>query len=172
MGFLEPILRRVGVVKEIRELKEELSTLASQLAQLKQQVAKLQAATVIREDMIVDGSVYFIKKDGSTLDGPFCTSCFDQNHERVRIVPAAKPKGAEGRQSEWVQCSKCQAPFHSKRASEHLTAPRTAPTGTSPEKKARPVRKAPAKGRTRRPTAAKKAKRRRQGPSGGSPKTG
>jgi hypothetical protein len=119
--------------------------------------------------MVVDGPAYYIEKDGDTLDGPFCTPCFDQHHKRVRIIPAAKPKGATGRQSEWVQCSTCKTPFHSKRAGEYLNAPGMSRSSASPARKAKPVRKASATSRKRRPASSKKAKSQRQGSS--SPRT-
>ena len=178
MKALERILRQVRNIKETLDLEDEPSTLTSQLVQLKQQmaqlqgrldetrrlsqekdelIAELQTVAALRDNMIIDGAAYFIKKDRGALDGPFCTSCLDQNHETVRIIPATKPKGAEGDKSEWVQCSKCKTPFRSQRLGQYLNPPQAKPTAAT-AKKAKPVRKAPAKRATRRPVAAKKAK--------------
>ena len=131
---------------------EELTKLQSLLDQTQQAaqekdvlIAKLQAAGAVRGNMIVDGSAYYVKKD-SSLDGPFCVSCFQQNHEIARIVPTPKPKGADGDPSEWVQCGKCQAPFRSERIGQYLNPRETAATGTtvSPEAldEAKPVKAA------------------------------
>jgi hypothetical protein len=97
--------------------------------------------------MIVDDCAYYIKK-GTTLDGPFCTSCFQQKHEIARIVPAPKPKDAEGEAAEWVQCTRCQTPFRSERVGQFLHPRPTAaaptapcPAGTDEAKPLRPVRK-------------------------------
>ena len=181
MKALECILRQVRNIKETLDLEDESPTLTSQLVQLKQQVAQLQSrldetrrlsqekdgliaelrsVAALRDNMIVDGAAYFIKKDSGVLDGPFCTSCLDQTHETVRIIPATKPKGAEGDKSEWVQCSKCKTPFRSKRLGQYLSPPQSEPAAAATPKKARPVRKAPAKRATRRPVATKKAKSR------------
>jgi len=124
MELPELVLKPIRAFKEMFDLEEEPPTLTSQVVQLRRQlaktrsrldeirnlarekdelIAKLQAAGAIKGNMIVDGSAYFVKKGGNILDGPFCTCCFDQNQEKVRIVPADKPQGAAGRQSEWVQ---------------------------------------------------------------------
>jgi hypothetical protein len=158
MGLLDPILRRTTVSQEILALKEEMAALAGQLAQLKRHVAKLQSAR--RENMVVDGPAYYIEKDGDPLDGPFCTSCFDRHHKRVRIIPAAKPKGGTGRQSEWVQCSACQTPFRSQRAAEYLRASRSS---ARPAREEKPVRKTQSKSKKRRPATTRKAQTPRPG---------
>jgi hypothetical protein len=181
MEALECILRHVRTIKEALDLDEEPPTLTNQLVQLKQQVAQLQsrldeshklstekdeliaelqAVAALKDNMIVDGPAYFVKKDGGALDGPFCTPCFGRGHETVRIIPAAKPKDGEGDKSEWVQCSKCKTPFRSQRLSEYLNPPQSVATTAPASKKTRPVRKPPARRKTRQLAAAKKAKSR------------
>jgi hypothetical protein len=180
MAVLDRVLKRVRTLADTLDLETEPPTLTSQLVQFRQQVAELQSRldeaerlsrekdaliaqlqgiAALRDNMIVDGAAYFIKKDGGALDGPFCTACFERNHEAVRVIPAAKPKGGEGNQSEWVQCSRCQVPFRSQRLGEYLNPPPSEPPAATP-KKARPVRKAPAKRSASRSTAAKNSKSR------------
>lgn len=177
MELPELVLKPIRAFKEMFDLEEEPPTLASQVVQLRRQlaktrsrldetrnlarekdelIAKLQAAGAIKGNMIVDGSAYFVKKGGNILDGPFCTCCFDQKQETVRIVPAAKPQDAAGRQSEWVQCPTCQTPFRSKRVGEFLSAPAAATVGTgdSAKETKKSVRKAPAKRKRARVAAA------------------
>jgi len=177
MELPELVLKPIRAFKEMFDLEEEPPTLTSQVVQLRRQlaktrsrldeirnlarekdelIAKLQAAGAIKGNLIVDGSAYFVKKGGNILDGPFCTCCFDQNQEKVRIVPADKPQGAAGRQSEWVQCPTCRTPFRSKRVGEFLSAPATASrgAGSSARQSKKPVRKAPAKRKTTRVVAA------------------
>ena len=84
MRALECILRQVRNIKETLDLEDESPTLTSQLVQLKQQVAQLRgrldetrrlsqekdgliaelrSVAALRDNMIVDGAAYFIKKD-------------------------------------------------------------------------------------------------------------
>lgn len=123
------------------ELTERLAKLQSLLEQARKAsqekdaiIAKLRAAGGVAGDMVLDGPVCFIRKE-NTLEGPYCTSCFQQNHETSRIVPASKPDGADGPGTDWVQCTRCRTPFCSERISHYLN-PRPAapaPSAVSPE---------------------------------------
>ncbi len=107
-------------------LPERLAQLQSLLEQTRQAshekdklIAKLQAAGVIAGNMVLDGPAYFVKRENA-LEGPFCTSCFQQNHEVSRLVPASRPEGADGPETNWVQCTTCQTPFYSERLGQFL----------------------------------------------------
>jgi len=82
-------------------------------------IARLRTAGAVTGNMIVDGPAYYIKK-ANTLDGPFCTSCFQQNHEIVRIAAAPAPKEADETSTDWVQCGQCKTPFRSDRIRQYL----------------------------------------------------
>jgi len=131
MELPELVLRPIRAFKEMLDLTEEPPTLTSQFVQLRGQlaelrrrldetrklsrekdelIARLQAAGAIKDDMIVEGPACFVKKAGNILDGPYCTCCFEQKQEKVRIVPAPRPEDADGPESEWVQCSTCRTP--------------------------------------------------------------
>jgi len=88
-----------------------------------QAIAKLQEAMAVKGEMVLESSAYFSQQDDKIVDGPFCTCCFDRDHQRVRLVPGAKPEGAAGRPSEWVQCPNCRTPFRSKKASDYIKGP-------------------------------------------------
>jgi hypothetical protein len=85
-----------------------------------QAIARLQEAMAVKGEMVLEGSAYFSRQDDKIVDGPFCTCCFDRDHQRIRLVPGAKPEGAPGRPSEWVQCPNCRTPFRSKKASDYI----------------------------------------------------
>jgi hypothetical protein len=136
-------------------------------------IARLQAGAAIRGNMIIDGSAYFLKKE-NLLDGPYCLSCFQQNHETTRLVPAPKPKRADGPAAAWVQCPHCQTPFRSDRLGEFLSPRQTAsaqtsasPQGGEEEKPAGATRPSPARNRDAqagRPERAKVAVRAKRTP--------
>ncbi len=80
---------------------------------------------IVMTEMVADGLTYYIRRQNA-LDGPFCMSCFQRNHEMNRIELAAKASPTRGVPSDWVKCVKCQVPFHSDRASRRLNPPTTA----------------------------------------------
>jgi hypothetical protein len=82
----------------------------------------------------MDERAYYVQR-GSILDGPFCLSCFEQNHKMTRLISAPKPEGADGTAEDWVQCGTCQTPFRSERIGQYLNPRPTAvtPVVISPE---------------------------------------
>ena len=175
MGLRQITAMLLKTVRDVFDLEQELGSemLAKQYIELRQQVTilrkslsetrralkerdelveKLQAAGVIRENLVTDGSAYFVQKDGKTEDGPFCTCCFDQHQQTVRLVPTPKPPGGAGRSSEWVQCLNCRIPFRSCRAGEYLNGPKSAPARTAAPKASEKKPK-PRKASKRRPLA-------------------
>jgi hypothetical protein len=137
--------RRVKFTEEMTKLQDLLNQTQQAAREKDELIAKLQAAGAVRGNMIVDGSAYYVKNQ-STLDGPFCTSCFQQNHKIARIVPAPRPEGADGDPSEWVQCGRCQAPFRSERIGQYLNPRRSAAAqiavSPAPTDEARPAQAA------------------------------
>jgi hypothetical protein len=118
--FTDELRRLQGLLKEARKAAQEKDS----------RIAELQARGTSRADLVIDDRTYYLRS-GNTLDGPFCPACFEQKHEMVRIVPAAKPSGADGGPAEWVQCSKCQTPFRSERIGRYVNPPQAAPTSAA-----------------------------------------
>jgi hypothetical protein len=145
------------------ELKRLLEEAREDCHQKDERIAQLQATPAAQDatqaDMVVDGPAYYLRK-GESLDGPFCTSCFQQNHEVSRIVSAAKPSQDSGVSSDWVLCTKCRTPFRSDRISHYLNAGKTqsetAPASAQAEASPPPV-VAPPKPRARPRRPAKPA---------------
>lgn len=122
--------RRVQFAEELTQLRNLLEETRKAHEEKDELIAKLQALGAVRGNMIVDGPVYYVKSQ-NILDGPYCTSCFQHHHEIVRIVPASRPKGADGPAREWVECGKCRTPFRSERIAEFVNPAKTAATETS-----------------------------------------
>jgi hypothetical protein len=119
---------RVKFTEELTKLQDLLDQTQRAAQEKDELIARLQAAGAVRGNMIIDGFAYFVKSNHS-LDGPFCLSCFQQNHQIAHIVPAPKPEEADGAPSEWVQCGRCQVPFRSQRIGQYLNPRETAATG-------------------------------------------
>jgi hypothetical protein len=131
---------RATFTEELTKLQMLLEQTQRAAQEKDELIAQLQAAGTVRGDMVVDGSAYYIKRE-TTLEVPFCTSCFEQSHEIARIAPAPKPKNAEGDPAEWVQCGQCQALFRSERIGQYLN-PRPAALSPEREEEAKPVKMA------------------------------
>ncbi len=115
--------RRVLFAQESARLQHLLEQTQKASQEKDQLIAKLQAVGAAAGSMVVDGPAYYIRR-ANTLEGPFCTSCFQRSHEVMRIAPAPKPKGGEGTPADWVQCTKCRTPFRSDRISQYLNPAR------------------------------------------------
>lgn len=84
-------------------------------------IKKLREALEIKGNMQCEHSAYWLKDDqGNTIEGPFCTNCFDNEHTTRRLVQGGKPNSEVGRNWEWVQCPECKVPFRQKEVGVYL----------------------------------------------------
>jgi len=84
-------------------------------------IKKLREALELKGNMKCEHSAYWLKDDqGNTIDGPFCTNCFDNEHDTRRLVQGGIPSGGAGHHWEWVQCPKCNKPFRQKHVGVYL----------------------------------------------------
>jgi hypothetical protein len=141
---------RVKIVDEVERLQRLLGEARKAAQERDELIIKLRATEAIQSTVVADGVAYYIRKE-SVLDGPFCTTCFQQNHEIARVVSAPKPRGADGDPAEWVQCTKCRTPFRSERIGQYLSAREPAapaPAAENAEAKSSPAARKP-RSRTR-----------------------
>jgi hypothetical protein len=131
-GFPDALeARRVLFAQEAARLQHLLEETRRASQEKDQLIAKLQAAGAVAGSMVIDGPACYIRR-ANTLEGPFCTSCFQRNHEIMRIAPAPKPKGNDGTPADWVQCARCRTPFRSDRISQYLNPVRVPAASRSP----------------------------------------
>ncbi|MCL5282582.1 MAG: hypothetical protein M1376_22065 [Planctomycetes bacterium] len=123
--------RRVLFAQESARLQHLLEQTQKASQEKDQLIAGLQTAGAAAGNMVVDGPVYYIKK-ANALEGPYCTACFQRNHEIVRVASAPRPKGHDGMPADWVQCAKCRTPFRSDRISHYLNPARVPAAGPAP----------------------------------------
>ncbi len=149
---------RLGITEKLTKLQSLLEQTRKASQEKDQLIAKLQAAGGVTGEMVLDGPVYFIRKT-NTFEGPFCTSCFQQNHETSRVVSASQPTGADGPATDWAQCAKCRTPFRSERIGQFLNPglAASAPVAAVSEEKSE-TQPAPVKG-PRTPTRRRKDQR-------------
>jgi hypothetical protein len=111
--------RRVLFAQESARLQHLLEQTRKASQEKDELIAKLRTAGAVTGNMVVDGPAYYIRR-ANTLEGPFCTSCFQRHHEIMRIVSAPQLKGADETPANRVQCGRCMTPFRSDRISQYL----------------------------------------------------
>jgi len=112
-------LKNVELYREVADLRIKLDEQTEQVKEKNQLIAQLKDALAMKENMVCEGSAYYIvdEQDNKT-DGPFCTKCFDVDHDLCRLVNG--PRQGDGRPWEWVQCQKCKTPFRSQKIGEYI----------------------------------------------------
>ena len=150
---------RLGLPQKVAQLQSLLEQTRKASQEKDKLIAKLQATEGVVGNMVLDGPAYFIKRENA-LEGPFCTSCFQRNHETARVVPTSRPQEIDGPEADWVQCTKCRTPFYSERLGQYLNPRPAAPAPVAVPSEAESQTE-PAK--VRRPRAA--TRRRKNQPS-------
>lgn len=81
------ILKDAGKIEEyvkILDLIEDLFEKQKKIESLEEENNKLRNRLLVKDVYHFKNNAYYQKE---TNDGPFCTRCFDKNHELIRIIP-------------------------------------------------------------------------------------
>jgi hypothetical protein len=98
----------LDLYKRLVDLQVEAVELTEQLKGKDERIAHLEDALLLKGKLVCKGSVYFVVDDGGNFtDGPFCTKCFDVDHNKCRIVPRGRIANPD------VWCLRCKVPFTS-----------------------------------------------------------
>lgn len=89
------VLKEAGKIKEY----EKISFLTKNNAILEADNKKLRDELEVKENLVSEGNVYWIIKDGKK-DGPFCTCCWDSEHIKMRLHKSLHIKS--------LNCPKCK----------------------------------------------------------------
>lgn len=96
------------LLKNYMELQGAAFELTEKIKQKDEVIKRLEQALSLKGKIVCKGSAYFIADEsGEFIDGPFCTRCFDVDHNKCRIVPVDREDNPE------VQCLKCKVEFRS-----------------------------------------------------------
>ncbi|HLB75070.1 MAG TPA: hypothetical protein VJJ98_13705 [Sedimentisphaerales bacterium] len=97
-------------------LQADAFELTEQIKEKNELIAQLQQALELKGKFVCKGSAYFLAdEDSNSIDGPFCTKCFDVDKIKCRIVACGRVPAAG------VQCLKCKVRFESQPASRFLS---------------------------------------------------
>lgn len=101
-------VKNVDLYRRLVDLQREAMEFTEQLKNKEEMIKQLDEALALKGKLICKGSVYFIADEtGEFIDGPFCTKCFDVDHNKCRIVAYGRIDNPE------VQCLKCKVTFES-----------------------------------------------------------
>ena len=108
-------VKNVDLYKRLVDLQHEAIEFTEQLKSKDKMIEQLEDALALKGKLVCKGSVYFIADEaGESIEGPFCTRCFDVDHIKCRIVACGRIDNPD------VQCLKCKVPFQSWPASGFL----------------------------------------------------
>lgn len=94
MGAYEAIKDAVSMIQKtdnielyrtILDVQKECLDLLEENRILKEQVRLLQDNKDIQERLLVKGHCYYMPKENGSLDGPFCTTCWDKDRKLIRM---------------------------------------------------------------------------------------
>ena len=113
------IIRRQS--RQIKELRAEIQKLLEKLTENNKIIRAIKTALDNNGEIVSENCAYWRKDDlGNIIEGPFCTSCFITESALRPLVKAEKPIDYAGDDWEWVQCTKCMAPFRQKQVGQYL----------------------------------------------------
>lgn len=81
------ILQEAGKIEQYRQILEtqkELLEMQKKIQELENENKELKERIKIKENLILENNVYWIKKD-EVKDGPFCTRCYDKEKNLIRM---------------------------------------------------------------------------------------
>lgn len=95
------VLQEAGKIEQYQQIldaQQKLLEMQREIYELETDNKKLREEFEIKEALIPEGNVYWIKKD-NTRDGPFCTCCWDSERKLIRLH--------KSNVSSKVHCPKC-----------------------------------------------------------------
>ena len=118
--------------QQIKELRAERQKLLEKLAENNKIIRAIKTALDNNGEIVSEHCAYWRKNDlGNIIEGPFCTSCFITESALRPLVQAEKPIDYAGDDWEWVQCTKCRAPFRQKQVGQYLKSHKVLKTTTT-----------------------------------------
>jgi len=94
-------------------LQNDVYKIWEDLKEKDETINQLQETLSLKGKLVCKGSAYFlVDENNKPTDGPFCTKCFDVDHNKCRLVQIAS--------TTQVQCLKCKVPFRSNPAAQFL----------------------------------------------------
>ncbi len=91
---------KIEQYQQILDIQKKLLEMQKKIAELENENKELKEELKLKEDLIFERNAYWIKKESSEKDGPFCSVCWDSDRKLIRL---RKGNYAHG----WAICPKC-----------------------------------------------------------------
>jgi len=75
----------IELQEKINQFREEAINLQSENIKLKERIKDLEDQLNIRENLIFEGSVYWLETPETKKDGPYCQKCYNVDKNLVRL---------------------------------------------------------------------------------------
>lgn len=85
-AFSEMVLKlgSADINAKLIEIQSKIIGIQQENIELSKELNDLKALNEIRENLIFDNNMYWIRKSDKN-DGPYCTKCFDENGKLIRL---------------------------------------------------------------------------------------
>jgi len=80
---------KIDLYQKIREIQEKLSEYQKKIQNLEEENKELKEKLKIKENLIFENNVYWLKRENGNKDGPFCTRCWDKDNKLIRLYSSS-----------------------------------------------------------------------------------
>jgi hypothetical protein len=115
MGLIDTIkelastAQKVGQIelyRQILDLQGQALELAEDRARLRSELEAIRQSADVRVRLLFHDNRYWLRRDGATPDGPFCSGCMDSKERLVRLYH--KIHDPDGETRYFNECPSCQ----------------------------------------------------------------
>ena len=75
----------IQLYKSVLDAYNAAIELMSENADLKERIRELEQQNITNELLEFNNNAYWIKKEDKTMDGPFCSNCWDSDRKLIRL---------------------------------------------------------------------------------------
>jgi hypothetical protein len=91
-----PMILKLNLYKELAASKKENIELAEQLSRAKKEIEELKNLIAKTGSLVFSNNAYYLFSfDGKPSDGPFCSSCWDNNKKLIHLHISNSPTGTK-----------------------------------------------------------------------------
>jgi len=116
------ILQEAGKIEQYKQILDALQKLLEmqkRIDELETENKKLKEKLETKESLHFENGAYWITKEDSTKDGPFCSRCWDVEKNTVRLKPGINPA--------FHSCPECKGQFQTNPGYRPAYTPRNPP---------------------------------------------
>ncbi len=97
------VLQEAGKIEQYRQIletQEKLLEMQKKINELEEENKNLKEKVKIKEDLIFEKNIYWLKNEDGVREGPFCACCWDSDEKLIHLNHYEN--------SNTLQCPKCR----------------------------------------------------------------